>query len=209
MSNSKDLTISDGKEIINPDGNVISGNVLSNNDSKTNEFNQKENDSISKDNLPHFKKILVTDDGKDLSNKAINYSVYLSNSTGADLFILRILEDVDTLKDINIEGTITIPTNDNNIESTNQNFKRSIKGNIIDSMENKIKQCMDAGCTNKVSYKFLAGNNAVDEIVTEIKNENYDLIVLSTIHIDSWFKSLFSDTRKIISHMRKPVLVIQ
>ena len=115
------------------------------------------------------------------------------------MFILRILEDVDTLKDINIEGTITIPTNDNNIESTNQNFKRSIKGNIIDSMENKIKKCMDAGCINKVSYKFLAANNAVDEIVTEIKNENYDLIVLSTIHIDSWFKSLLSDARKIIS----------
>ena len=43
MNNSKDLTISDGKEIINPDGNVISGNVLSNNDSKTNDLNKKEN----------------------------------------------------------------------------------------------------------------------------------------------------------------------
>ena len=56
---------------------------------------------------------------------------------------------------------------------------------------------------------FLAGNNAVDEIVTEIKNNDYDLIVLSTVHIDSWFRSLFSDARKIISNISKPVLVIQ
>jgi hypothetical protein len=39
---------------------------------------------ISKDNIFSFKKILVTDDGKDISNKALNYAVSLSNSTGAE-----------------------------------------------------------------------------------------------------------------------------
>ena len=82
-------------------------------------------------------------------------------------------------------------------------FKRSIKGEIIDSMEEKIKKCQEAGCKNRISYKFLASNNAVDEIVTEIKNNNYDLVVLATSHIDSWFKSLFSDARKIISNISK------
>ncbi|MGE5781327.1 MAG: universal stress protein, partial [Nitrososphaerales archaeon] len=61
---------------------------------------------------------------------------------------------------------------------------------------------------NKVSYKFLTGN-VVDEIVNEINNNNYDLVVMLTSHIDSWFRSLFSDVRKIINHIRKPVLIIQ
>jgi nucleotide-binding universal stress UspA family protein len=130
----------------------------------------------------------------------------LSNCTGAELLILRILVDVDALKDVYIEGSTT---NNNNIESINQNFKRTIKGEIIDSMEHKIKKCMEAGGTNRISYKFVAGNNAVDEIVTEIKNEDYDLIVLSIIHINSWFKPLFSDARKIINNISKPVLVIE
>ncbi|HSF00031.1 MAG TPA: universal stress protein [Nitrososphaeraceae archaeon] len=205
MNIDQDLKPSDGKEIINSDGSVISGNVLSEKKSENQESQQTKNYSISKDNIPSFKKILVADDGKDISNKAINYSVYLANSTGSELLILRILEDVEMLQDVYIEGS----SNTKDTETTDQKFKRSIKGEIIDSMEEKIKKCQEAGCKNRISYKFLASNNAVDEIVTEIKNNNYDLVVLATSHIDSWFKSLFSDARKIISNISKSVLVVQ
>jgi nucleotide-binding universal stress UspA family protein len=207
MSTNNDLSISDGKEIINSDGSVVSGNVLSETKSQ-NKFQETENYSISKNNIPSFKKILVTDDGKDISNKAINYAVYLANSTGSELLILRILEDVDTLQDVNIEGSST--NNNNETEATtDQNFKRTVKGEIIDSMEQKIEKCKDLGCKDRISYKFLAGDNAVDEIANEVKNNNYDLVVLATSHINSWFSSLFSDARKIISNIRKPVLIIQ
>ena len=205
MNIDQDLIPFSGKEIINPDGSVVSENVLSEKKSENQETQQTKNYSISKDNFPSFKRIIVTDDGKDISNKAINYSVYLANSTGSELLILRILEDVEMLQDVYIEGS----SNTKDTETTDQKFKRSIKGEIIDSMEEKIKKCQEAGCKNRISYKFLASNNAVDEIVTEIKNNNYDLVVLATSHIDSWFKSLFSDARKIISNISKPVLVVQ
>ena len=90
----------------------------------------------------------------------------------------------------------------------NKDFHRNIKGDVIDAMEEKIKRCQEAGCKNKVSYKFLTGN-VVDEIVNEINNNNYDLVVMLTSHIEYWFSSLFSDVRKIITHMSKPVLIIQ
>jgi len=90
----------------------------------------------------------------------------------------------------------------------NQDFHRKIKADVIDAMEEKINKCQKAGCQNKVSYKFLTGN-IVDEIVNEINNNNYDLVVMLTAHIDSWFRSLFSDVRKIINHISKPVLIIQ
>jgi nucleotide-binding universal stress UspA family protein len=200
------LKPSDGKEIINPNGSVISGNVLSEKKSENQESSQTKNYSISKDNLLSFKRIVVTDDGKDISNKAINYAVYLANSTGSELLILRILENVEMLKDVNIEGS---SSNNEDRELKDQYFNRIIKGEIIDSMEEKIKKCQESGFKNRILYKFLASNNAVDEIVTEINNNNYDLVVLATSHIDSWFSSLFSDARKIISNISKPVLLIQ
>ncbi|MDW3626038.1 MAG: universal stress protein [Nitrososphaeraceae archaeon] len=197
MSSNKYIPTSDGKEIINLDGSSISESEPENHEPK-----EIEGSHISKDNLPSFKKILVTDDGKDISNRALNYAVSLSNSTGAELHILRILKDVEKFGDVSLEGSHESSKIDN------YNFHRHIKGDVIDAMEEKIKKCEAAGCKNKVSYKFLTGN-VVDEIVNEIDNNNYDLVVMLTSHIDSWFSSLFSDVRKIITHISKPVLIIQ
>ena len=197
MSSDKYIPTSDGKEIINPDGSSISQIEPENHEPK-----EIEGYHISKDTIPSFKKILVTDDGKDISNKTLNYAVALSNSTGAELHILRILKDVEKFGDVSLEGSHEMSQMDN------QDYHRKIKGEIIDAMEEKIKKCQEAGCKNKVSYKFLTGN-VVDEIVNEIDNNNYDLVVMLTSHIDSWFSSLFSDVRKIISSISKPVLIIQ
>ena len=191
MRSDKYIPTSDGKEIINPDGSSISEIEPEN-----------KGHHISKDTIPSFKKILVTDDGKDISNIALNYAVSLSNSTGAELYILRILKDVEKFGDMSLEGSHESSKMDNN------DFHRHIKGDVIDAMEEKIKKCQEAGCKNKVSYKFLTGN-VVNEIANEINNNNYDLVVMLTSHIDSWFSLLFSDVRKIMNHISKPVLIIQ
>ena len=211
MSNDKNpSTSSDAKEnvldmelseTINPDGSVTPGIEQEEQQSQS----QSEKDySISKNNIPSFKKILVTDDGKDISNNALNYAVSLSNSTGAELFILRILHDVEKYGNISLEGSYEKSQKDNQ----QQEFHRNIKGDVIDAMEEKIKKCQEAGCQNKISYKFLTGN-VVDEIANEVNNNNYDLVVMLSSHIDSWFSSLFSDVRKIMNHISKPVLIIQ
>ena len=49
----------------------------------------------------------------------------------------------------------------------------------------------------------------MDEIVKACEENNYDLIVMTTSHLDSWVKSLFSETRKILSNLNTPVLIIQ
>jgi len=216
MSNDKDPSISsDAKEnvldmevseTIHADGSVTPEIEQEEQQSQSqlgNKSSELQDYSISKDNIPSFKKILVTDDGKDISNKALNYAVSLSNSTGAELFILRILHDFEKFGNVSLEGSYEKSEKDNQ-----QEFHRNIKGDVIDAMEEKIKKCQEAGCQNKISYKFLTGN-VVDEIVNEINNNNYDLVVMLTSHIDSWFSSLFSDVRKIMNHISKPVLIIQ
>ncbi|HET8857988.1 MAG TPA: universal stress protein [Nitrososphaeraceae archaeon] len=217
MSNDKNpSTSSDAKEnvldmelseTINPDGSVTPGIEQEEQQSQLqseNKSKELQDYSISKNNIPSFKKILVTDDGKDISNKALNYAVSLSNSTGAELFILRILHDVEKYGNISLEGSYEKSQKDNQ----QQEFHRNIKGDVIDAMEEKIKKCQEAGCQNKISYKFLTGN-VVDEIANEVNNNNYDLVVMLSSHIDSWFSSLFSDVRKIMNQISKPVLIIQ
>ena len=198
MSTDDDNLNSDGNEIISPDGSVTP--EIENESENISE--KSPNYSISKDNIPSFKKILVADDGKDESARALTYAVSLSNSTGAELLILRILEDVDKFEDVTVEGSHESSKMDN------QNFHRHIKGEVIDAMEEKIKKCEAAGFKNKISYKFRAGK-ADDEIVKEIKEDHFDLLILTSSHIDSWIRSLFSDARKIISNINIPVLIIQ
>lgn len=173
-------------------------------------INDKENtdeyqdSSISKQNIPSLDKILILDDAQDESNnKVLRYAISLSNYSGAELLILRILEDIEKMEDVSVEGS-----NDTSTKNS-QNIKREVQGEVIDSMEEKMKQCKEAGCKNKISYKFRTGGNAIDEITNEVKEGNYDLVVLKSTNIDSWMKSLFSDTRKIISSINIPVLIVQ
>jgi nucleotide-binding universal stress UspA family protein len=192
-------------ETINPDGSVTPEIEQEEQQSQSklgNKSTELQDYSISKNSIPSFKKILVTDDGKDISNKALNYAVSLSNSTGAELIILRILDHVEKFDDVTVDGY------NEHSHMEQQNFHRNIKGDIIESMEAKIKKCEEAGCKNKISYKFRAGK-ADDEIVNEINEGNFDLLILTTSHIDSWVRSLFSDARKIISNVSIPTLIIQ
>ena len=163
-----------------------------------------QNSSIPKENLPSFSKILIADDGKDESNRLLNYAVSLSKYSGAELLILRILGDMKKMGNVSVQGS-------NEDNKGDKDMKREIKGEIIDEMEKKINRCREAGCDNKISYKFRVGH-AKDEIINEVKEGNYDLIVLRSSRSsqrDSWIRSFFSDARNIISNIDIPVLIVQ
>jgi nucleotide-binding universal stress UspA family protein len=156
--------------------------------------------SISRSNIPSINKILVTHDGKDSSNKAVNYAISLSNLSGAEIVLLRVIEHADKIEgtSVSVEGS----------SNTDDNFlKRNVQGSFVDAMEETIRKCKEAGSKNKISYKFRTGN-LVSEIADEIKAQGYDMVVLTSSHIDSWIRSVFSDTRKIISNVTIPVLVV-
>ena len=158
--------------------------------------------SISKSNIPSINKILVTHDGKDSSNKAVNYAISLSNLSGAEIMLLRVIEHADKIErtSVSVEGSY-------NTDDDDDSLKRNVQGPFVDVMEETIRKCKEAGSKNKISYKFRTGN-LVSEIADEIKAQGYDMVVLTSSHIDSWIRSLFSDTRKIISNITTPVLVV-
>ena len=171
-------------------------------------------DSIIKSNLPSFKKILVTYDGKDKSDKAINYSIYLSNLSGAEINILQVIENIDNFENTSLDvsnekltdKSMTSPSS-NATETKSQDYSVNVEGQIIKSMEDKIKAIENTGFKNKVTYKIRTGW-VVDEIVKEINESKYDLLIIPSSHMNSWLESIFSETRKIISRVDLPVLIL-
>jgi nucleotide-binding universal stress UspA family protein len=157
--------------------------------------------SISKSNIPKYSKILVPDDGKEISDKAINHAISISNFSGAEIVILRIIENIENLEDTSVSVSKNKP-------ATESGFKHNIEGELAKAMEEKIKRCVEAGAKNKISYEIKTGN-AADQVVKVCEDTPYDLVVMTTSHLDSWLSSLFSDARKIISKINTPVLLVQ
>ena len=158
--------------------------------------------SISSSNIPKYSKILVPDDGSETSDKAINHAISISNFTGADIVILRIIENIDNL------GDTSVSVSKDKEPDTESGFKHNIEGDLANAMEEKIKRCVEAGAKNKISYEIKTGN-AADQVVKACEDKHYDLAVMTTSHLDSWLSSLFSDARKIISKINTPVLLVQ
>jgi nucleotide-binding universal stress UspA family protein len=56
-----------------------------------------------------------------------------------------------------------------------------------------------------MSYEIKAGHAAANQVVKACEETRYDLVVMTTSHLDSWLRSLFSEVRKIISKINTPV----
>jgi nucleotide-binding universal stress UspA family protein len=153
--------------------------------------------SVSMENLPSFERILITDDGTDGPNNVLKYAVSLSKYTGAELLILRVVRDMKKIEGFSVQGS----------SISDKQTTQHVKGGIVDEMEEKIKSCKEAGCENNISYKFRVGD-AIEQIVNEIKDGNYDLLILRSTNLDSLVKSVFSNARKIISSINVPVLIV-
>ena len=162
--------------------------------------------SISKANIPSFRKILVPDDGKEISNKALSYAIYISNLSGAEIVILRVIEDVDKLGDTSVK--VSQDSSTTMKKNNEKDLRRNVEGELVDAMEEKIRKCTQAGSKNKISYQIKTGSTQ-EEIVKECEQTKYDLIVMATSRLDSWMRSLFSETRKTISNINIPVLIVQ
>jgi nucleotide-binding universal stress UspA family protein len=116
--------------------------------------------------------------------------------------------EVSNRKKEDAESKSTFSNLTSGSEIKDQNYSVQIEGEIAKSMEDKIKAIESTGFKNKVSYKIRSGF-VMDEIAKETIESKYDLLIISSSHMDSWIKSLFSETRKIISNVDLPVLLLR
>ena len=107
-------------------------------------------DTISKSNIPKYSKILVPDDGKEISDKAINHAISVSNFSGAEIVILRIIENIEKM------GDTSVSVSKNKEPDTESGFKHNIEGELANAMEEKIKRCVEAGATSALAETSVA-----------------------------------------------------
>jgi NRPS condensation-like uncharacterized protein len=88
---------------------------------------------------------LVPDDGREISNKALNNAIYISNLSGAEIVILRVIGNVDKLGDTSVK----VSQDDTTMKNDGKNLKRDVKGELIDAMEEKIRKCAQAGSRSR------------------------------------------------------------
>jgi nucleotide-binding universal stress UspA family protein len=143
--------------------------------------------SISKPSIPRYSKILVPDDGKEVSDKAINHAISISNFSGAEIVILRIIENIENLGDT----SVSVSKDREPDTDTKSGLKYNVEGELAKAMEEKIKRCVEAGAKNKISYEIKTGN-AADQVVKACEDTHYDLAVMTTSHLDSWLSSLLA-----------------
>ena len=116
--------------------------------------------------IPPFNKILITYDDSEKSDRAIEYAIYLSKISGAEITILQVLGNIDKLensyidvsnkkKDSESKSTFSNLTNESEIKD--QNYSIHIEGEIVESMEDKIKEIESTGFKNKITYKIRPG----------------------------------------------------
>jgi nucleotide-binding universal stress UspA family protein len=159
----------------------------------------------SSDAIPKYKMILVPHDGSEISDKALNHAIYLSKVSDAEIIILNVLDRIGSKDSSAVLATMKRGEGEHN--KANKDLEITMEGGVKQMIEEKMKLCKEAGVKSKVSYKIQTGK-PLDEIVKLSEEMNIDLVVMASSRIISSIRALGSTTRKVISTIKKPVLVI-
>jgi nucleotide-binding universal stress UspA family protein len=165
--------------------------------------------------IPQYKRILVPHDESEMSDKALSHAIYLSNTTGAEIVILNVIENIDQIPHTSISATTKEEEEKDRVEEVPQNkpydtnLVISLAGEVKQRMEEKLRLCKEAGSTGQLSYRVQTGK-AVDEILRVSEEMNIDLIVMASTKITSTIMGIIqqSTAKKVIDSANRPVLVI-
>jgi nucleotide-binding universal stress UspA family protein len=152
-------------------------------------------------NFPSYKKILVTHDGLEMSNKALLHAILLTKIANAELVIVNVIEE-----DIVPPSTLLSFLGKEGMGDLNQSkeeLRNTLEGAVKKMLEEKIKEYKDLHIN--LSYKVLVGE-PTDEIINYAEESDIDL--MASRKITSIIRAIGSTVRKVIDNTRKPVLVI-
>jgi nucleotide-binding universal stress UspA family protein len=153
--------------------------------------------------LPRFERILVAYDGMPISKKALRYAVYISNISGSEIIVVKVVEGY---RDLSNALPITIKANLHAKEEQGEITKsHKLLQEVIDEMKT---ECIAAGITRKIMFEIREGNPA-NEIIKLSNLMHFDLIVMGSRKISSRIGGIGSTTRRVISASKIPVLVVQ
>jgi nucleotide-binding universal stress UspA family protein len=146
-----------------------------------------------------YKRIMVTTDGSELSNKAVNTALELAKICGAEVFALKV---VPRYPQSLFEGAISVDTAE--VQTVEKRWAADAE-NILATVK---KAAADIG----VATQTLLGKSdtVCDGILSEAKKHDCDLIVMASHGRRGLQKLLLgSETQHVLTQSSIPVLVVK
>jgi nucleotide-binding universal stress UspA family protein len=158
--------------------------------------------------IPEIKKILYTTDLSENARYAFGYAASLANRYDAGVTIFHVLEDISPTTDslvINIIGV------DKWQEMRGRNEKE-----VLETIKSRLTKFCDDVQADLPSCPFITDSikakigNPVDEILQEVENNSYDMVVMGA-HGHGFLEDTLmgSVSRRVVRRCKTPVLVIR
>ena len=158
--------------------------------------------------IPEIKKILYTTDLSENARYAFGYAASLANRYDAGVTIFHVLEDISPTSDslvINIIG-----------EDKWQEMRGRNEKEVLATIKSRLTKFCDDVQADLPSCPFITDSimakigNPVDEILQEVENNSYDMVVMGA-HGQGFLEDtlLGSVSRRVVRRCKTPVLVIR
>jgi len=162
--------------------------------------------------FPRFERILVAYDRMEISKRALSYAAYFSNVSDSEIVLVNV---VKANRDLKKALPLSINANlDGNKEGEhpamvpNQPQVMPKNRPLQEIVEEMTIACKAAALTKKVKYEIRMGDPA-DEIINLSNITSFDLIIMGSRRIASRMQAIGSTTRKVVTTLRTPLLIIQ
>ena len=159
--------------------------------------------------FPSFGRILVGYDGMEMSKRALSYAAYFSKISDSEIALANVIKPNRDLSNV-LPLTINV-----NLERKEEQLHMSgnQQGVLLDEplrevVEEMTKACKAARLIKKIVYEIRMGNPA-DEIISVSGQTQFDLIIMGSRRIASRIQAIGSTTRKVITTVRTPLLIVQ
>jgi len=158
--------------------------------------------------IPEINKILYTSDLSKNARHAFGYAASIANRYDAGVTILHVLEDISPSTDslvINIIGEAQW----NELRSRNEK-------EVLDKLRSRLTKFCDEVQAEMPTCPFITDDiilkigNPVDEILQEIEDKRYDMVVMGAHGHSALADALMGSTsRRVVRRSKTPVLVVR
>ncbi len=150
-----------------------------------------------------YKNILVPHAGTPAGDLALDHAIHIAKSSKAEITLLHVIEDFPHIPVFSLHASQIAKIKKDMAEVT-----KEMKKGMEKEMEKRIETCKKNGID---SYLKVITGLPADEIMTIVKNQKIDLIVMAKRRKLKGIKgllSLGSVSRKIVENTSCPVLMI-
>ncbi|MDH3885144.1 MAG: universal stress protein [Desulfobacterales bacterium] len=158
--------------------------------------------------IPEINKVLYTTDLSKNARHAFSYAASIANRYDAGVTILHVLEDISPTASslvINIIGEKEWGQLRTRNEKEVMDKLRSRLTNFCDEVQAELPAC--PFITDNIIVKI---GNPVDEILLEVENKGYDMVVMGAHGHSALSNALMGSTsRRVIRRCKTPVLVVR